>query len=486
MGYGGEQKVFPISVNSKYALARIDWSASALLAQGGRIIRESSDRFSVQLPQYRSQGDNTYSMSAVAVDTQGNMSRSATTQVAVLQAEVSALNSSLEPENISLPANGKAQQRLTLKVRDLHGNPVDLDPSEIRITSKRAKRSADAFVVSALQRQSAGEYAATLTAGTQPTVFTLAPSARDITLATTHVILTADVASAAISGLDVETNNTVANGKSTNEIIVTVTDANGHRVPNVQIQLRADNDAVISATALTDAQGEAKVSLTSIRAGNTTVTAEIKGASAHQVTLVFQPDYQTAKVVELLPSAAPYLADGQSLVHYRALIKDAQGNPVPGVRVNWSSDRDASVVWFSNLQSFSNQEGIATTTLTSNEAFGVTVTASSPYSRRTAETILFTTGALSEANSLLRVYPTTLVAGKEKAVLLLVLRDKSGNPLAGQRVVAVSDKSNVVFSETTESAEGRYRIEVSSTHAQAVLLSVRVNDVPLSLTQPLA
>ncbi|MBG6244111.1 hypothetical protein CS369_03390 [Candidatus Symbiopectobacterium sp. 'North America'] len=190
-------------------------------------------------------------------------------------------------------------------------------------------------------------------------------------------------------------------------------------------------------------------------------------------------------MIELLPSAAPYLADGQSPVHYRALIKDAQGNPVPGVRVNWSSDRDASVVRFSDVQSFSNNEGIAVTSITSSQAFGVTVIALSPHSTRTAETITFTNGALSEANSLLRVYPTTVVAGKEKAALLLVLRDKKGNPLTGQSVVAVSDKSNVLFGETKELAEGSYRIEVSSTHAQEVLLSVRVNDVPLSLTQPL-
>lgn len=172
-------------------------------------------------------------------------------------------------------------------MRDLHGNPVDLDPNEIRITSKRTKRSANASVVSAFERQSAGEYAATLTAGTQPTMFTIAPSARDITLATTHVTLTVDASSAVISSLVVETNNAVANGKATNGVTVTVTDASGHRVPDVQIQLRVDNDAVISATAFTDVQGEAKVSLTSVRAGNTTVTANIKGSSAHQVTLVF-------------------------------------------------------------------------------------------------------------------------------------------------------------------------------------------------------
>lgn len=41
-GYGGEQKTFPISVNSKYALARIDWSASALLAQGGKLSQRAA------------------------------------------------------------------------------------------------------------------------------------------------------------------------------------------------------------------------------------------------------------------------------------------------------------------------------------------------------------------------------------------------------------------------------------------------------------
>lgn len=364
MGYGGEQKAFPISVNSKYALARIDGSASALLAQGGKNIRESNDRFSVQLPHYRPEGDNSYSMSAVAVDTQGNMSRSATTQVTGLEAEVSALNSTLEPESISLPANGKAANLINLTVSDVSGN----------------------------------------------------------------------------------------------------------RVPNVQIHLQADNGAEINATALTDAQGEARVSLTNTRAGNTTVTANIKGSSAHPVTLVFQPDEQTAQVVELLPSAAAYLADGQSPVHYRALIKDAQGNAVPGVRVNRSSDRDARVVRFSATQSLSNDEGIAVTTLTSRQAFGVTVTALSPFSTRVAETITFTTSALSEEHSSLRLYPTTLVAGKEKAVLQLTWRDRQGHSLPGQRVVAVSDKSDVLFGETKALGKGCYRIEVSSTVAQDMVV----------------
>lgn len=485
MGYGGEQKALPVSVNSKYALARIDWSASELVAHGGGIIREGIDRFSILLPPYRPKGENTYNMSAVAVDTQGNISRSKMTQVTVLQSEASALKSTLEPENILLPANGKAQQRLMLKVRDMNGNPVDLAPEEISIKAQRMERSVGLSTVSEFQRQSAGEYTATLTAGTQPTTFMIEPAARDVTLAAAHVILTADAASAVISDLVVETNNAIANGAATNTIKMTVTDAGGNRVPNVQINLRTDNGATLNATALTDAQGEASVSLTSTRSGISTVTADINGSGARQVALTFQPDRQTATVAELRPSSGPYIADGQSPVSFSARITDALGNPVPGVMVSWHSDRDARVVKFSQVQNLSNSEGIAMTAVTSSQAFDVAVTASIPLSSRTAEAITFTTDVLSEDHSSLYLFPKTIVAGKEKAALTLILRDKQGNPLSGQQVTAISDSADVQFGETKAFSNGRYRIDVSATRAQEALLSVRVNDVPLTLSERL-
>lgn len=58
-----------------------------------------------------------------------------------------------------------------------------------------------------------------------------------------------------------------------------------------------------------------------------------------------------------------------------------------------------------------------------------------------------------------------MVAIKEKALILLVLRNKTNNLLIWQNVIAVSDKSNLLFSEMKELAEERYRIEVSLTHA---------------------
>ncbi|MGK2889639.1 MAG: hypothetical protein ACSLEN_12650 [Candidatus Malihini olakiniferum] len=67
--------------------------------------------------------------------------------------------------------------------------------------------------------------------------------------------------------------------------------------------------------------------------------------------------------------------------------------------------------------------------------------------------------------------------------MALILRDKQGNPLTGQRVVVISDNAAVLFGETKEFSRKRYRIDVSTTQAQEALLSVLVNDVPFTLSE---
>jgi adhesin/invasin len=68
-GYAGEQKSLGASVNSKYGLERIDWSASPLIAAGGKIVQNGED-WTVVMPAYRSgvEAANSYTVSGVAVD----------------------------------------------------------------------------------------------------------------------------------------------------------------------------------------------------------------------------------------------------------------------------------------------------------------------------------------------------------------------------------------------------------------------------------
>ena len=93
-GYGGEKKSLEVSVTSSHALARIDWSAPALLAAGGKIVQDSAQDYSLVLPAYQFKpGVNHYTVSGVAVDSQGNTSDPSETRVTV-QAPLKAYSTS--------------------------------------------------------------------------------------------------------------------------------------------------------------------------------------------------------------------------------------------------------------------------------------------------------------------------------------------------------------------------------------------------------
>ncbi|EJW4753699.1 inverse autotransporter beta domain-containing protein, partial [Salmonella enterica] len=73
------------SVNTKYGLDRIDWDAGKLLANGGGIVQESPNQYSVILPPFQTHdlNDNNYTISAVAYDVRGNKSNTSKTQILV-------------------------------------------------------------------------------------------------------------------------------------------------------------------------------------------------------------------------------------------------------------------------------------------------------------------------------------------------------------------------------------------------------------------
>lgn len=138
-GYAGEKKSLGVSVNSKYGVERINWTASELISAGGKIVSDGGTNYSVILPdyQYDNNGVNTYTIQAVAIDKKGNVSEKSEVQVTVTQAAIDVKMSTLSPESMVIPADGKTQKQLVLKINDKKGNPVDLNESEISIQKKQ-------------------------------------------------------------------------------------------------------------------------------------------------------------------------------------------------------------------------------------------------------------------------------------------------------------------------------------------------------------
>ena len=185
-GASGERKSLQVTVQSKYGLERIDWSAATLLQAGGKIEHLGGSDYQLTLPQYRTgaQAVNTYTLHGVAVDKQGNRSNRSETQVTVNAPVFDAARSTFLPADTILPTN--STQVLTLTVRDAQDGLIDVPLSDLSLAVTRGTDSTGTKV-SDFSRKSVGMYEVTVTAGTLPEALTLTPSYQSTPLAAAKI-----------------------------------------------------------------------------------------------------------------------------------------------------------------------------------------------------------------------------------------------------------------------------------------------------------
>ncbi|UYW72944.1 hypothetical protein OFY05_15720 [Pseudocitrobacter faecalis] len=84
-GYSGERKPIQTTLTSKYGLKEMVWSGDRFIQNGGAI-NSMGGSWQLLLPAYQPgpEGDNTYTLTAVAIDQKNNRSKPASVQVTVL------------------------------------------------------------------------------------------------------------------------------------------------------------------------------------------------------------------------------------------------------------------------------------------------------------------------------------------------------------------------------------------------------------------
>ncbi|MCU8585698.1 inverse autotransporter beta domain-containing protein [Erwinia pyrifoliae] len=288
-GYAGEKKSLGVSVNSQYGLERIDWSASSLLACGGQLVREDAGNWSVILPEYQpgAQAVNTWTVSGVAVDKKGNVSARADTQVTVAQSAIDASMSPVIPAKITLVADGKTQQQLVLSINDRDGKPVDIAESEISVQQESKIRAAGATTMTAFSRRAAGEYIATLTAGTLPESFTIIPSARNVRFAPVSVVL--DNADSIVVKEPIRVTPASAVVGDTVTYAAVLTDKQGNpQGAGIPVHWRANDGSTLNEqTTRSDETGTAVVTLTRTQPGTAKVSLTIPSGQYTAPDVVF-------------------------------------------------------------------------------------------------------------------------------------------------------------------------------------------------------
>ncbi|XEH48794.1 Ig-like domain-containing protein [Edwardsiella tarda] len=257
-------------------------------------------------------------------------------------------------------ADGSAQNAVRARVTDANGNPLANQTVQFSadngatLSTQQATSDADGYVTVTLTSLTAGpsHVSATLSNHSQASV--------------TTTFVADDSHSSILNGnLTVTQDNAKADGNAQNAVRARVTDANGNPLANQTVQFSADNGATLSTQqATSDADGYVTVTLTSLTAGPSHVSATLSNHSQASVTTTFVADDSRATILNgnLIITQDNAKADGNAQNTVRARVTDANGNPLANQTVQFSADNGATL---SPQQAASDADGYVTVTLTS-------------------------------------------------------------------------------------------------------------------------
>lgn len=477
-GYAKEEKDLGVQVHSKYPVKQIEWSADRLIANGGKINHNNNLSYSIILPHHitGSSEKNSYTISAVAIDEQGNRSDPVQSKVTVDQSAINTQNSQFTPKATQLPADNHSAQNLTLSILDKDSLPVDIDVKELSL-QVQSNNPASNSRVSQFSRIDAGKYQVTITAGSTPEMVTLTPKFKDNTFNQAQVTFVADTHSAIIAkgGLTVIKNHAPADGKSQNKIQVIVTDINANRIANYPVSFTADNGATIIEQANTDAEGKLIVPITNTHIGKSIINVSVKNIT-YSTRVDFIADINSAKINTFTINPNSSFANGtdEKLISFN--IIDKNNNPVPNTKIQLSADNQALL---KETELLTDNQGNASTTMTSKISGTVTVTAlvNNVATQKTTQFI----ADLSNGKiiSVTPSAPPYIADGKTTVTFTAVVEDKNHNILPNAKVIWSTnrDQNIVAIDEiSTTNNQGIAQTTVTSTQAFDVIVTASISN----------
>lgn len=480
-GYAKEERDLAVSVHSKYPLKQIVWSDNGLIDNGGKINHNGGFNYSVVLPNHiaGSLSKNTYTISAVAIDEQGNRSDPVESKIIVDQAAINTQNSQFTPINTQLPADNHSAQNLTLSVLDNDKLPVDININELSLQVKSDNPISNSRV-SQFSRLDTGKYQATITAGSTPEIVTLSPKFRDNTFNQAYVTFVADTHSAIIAkgGLTVIKNHAPADGKSENKIQVIVTDINANQIPNYPVTFTADNGATIIKQANTDQEGKIIVPITNTHIGQSLIGVSVKNIT-YSIYVDFIADSHSAKINTFTINPNSSFANGIDEKHIAFNIIDKNNNPVPNTKIELAVDNHAQL---KQTELLTDTQGNASTILTSKTSGTTTVTArvNNVATQKTTQFIadLSNGHIISVAPSA----PPYIADGKKTVTFTAIIEDKNHNVLPHAKVIWSTNRDQHVVAideiSTTDN-QGIAQTTVTSTQAFDVIVTATISNESL-------
>ncbi|WP_162940831.1 Ig-like domain-containing protein [Rahnella bruchi] len=365
-------------------------------------------------------------------------------------------------------ANGVATNSVELTIQDAGGNPVPGTSITFSATND-AKVTTTSGVTDKNGKLST---TATSTVAGISKVTAKSASGEQLT-ANINFIADAGTATIVAGDLSVVTNGSVANGSVQNQVRVKVTDAQGNPVPAQTVSLTADNGAKIDTSVTTNSQGLATAGLTSLKAGDSIVTATLNGQS-QTVTTTFIADKMTAQGT-LTVTKDGAIANGIATNSIELVVLDAGNNPVTGESITFSATNGTTV---NTATSVTNSEGKASTDLTSLVAGSSQITATSDSGETLEQTVTFVadTGTATITSGDLSIVTNDSVAnGSARNQVQVKVTDAKGNAVPAQTVTFSAGNGAVIETSGTTDSKGLVIVGLTSKKAGDSLVTASVN-----------
>ncbi|AXY77769.1 hypothetical protein D3H65_28960 [Paraflavitalea soli] len=316
------------------------------------------------------------------------------------------------------------------------------------------------------------------------------------------VTFVADVPSGAnpATALSVVIPSAVANGTAVTSVKAHVADANGNPVKGAAVQFTIATGAaniVETNPVITDANGDAVITLNSTVVGAVTITATAGGTpitNGSPATVTFTVDVPavTNPATALSVVVTGVVADGVALNKVKAHIEDAQGNPVPGATIEFTI-ATGTAQFDGPATMTTDANGDAIISLKSTVAGTVTVTAKvngTAIVNGSPAIVTFVAGPPDPGNTATALIVATnnaLANGTATNSVKAHVVDANGNPVPNATIeFAIAGGTGAFVGSTTitTDANGDATITLTSTVAGTVDITATVNGVAIINNSP--
>ena len=285
--------------------------------------------------------------------------------------------------------------------------------------------------------------------------------------------------------LNIPAQQVVTNNSDSVQLTATMKDPSNHPVAGITVNFTMPQDIAANFTlenngiAITQANGEAHVTLKGKKAGTHTVTATLgnnNASDAQPVTFVADKD---SAVVVLQTSKAEIIGNGVDETTLTATVKDPFDNAVKDLQVTFSTN--PADTQLSQSKSNTNDSGVAEVTLKGTVLGVHTAEATLPNGNNDTKTVNIAPDA-SNAQVTLNIPAQQVVTNNSDSVqLTATVKDPSNHPVAGITVtftmpqdVAANftlENNGIVITQANGEAHVTLKGKKAGTHTVTVTLS---------------